>query len=95
MSDWIEQPVVLCPRCQARPVIHAVLSRTTRDDGAEIDVCPHCGELEAITEAAGRLAPFAAWPLTPDRLADEERAFYKTMQRATIRRVEIHPDDER
>jgi len=72
-----------CPRCRARPILDlGALSRTTRDDGAEIVVCGHCGDLEAFTEEGGWLAPFTEWPLSPERLAAEERMWYAVMQHA-------------
>ncbi len=54
----------------------AALSRTTRDGGAPIYICPRCGELEAIAQSYDRLIPFTEWPLTLERLIEEERAWY-------------------
>jgi hypothetical protein len=56
-------------------------------------VCGHCGELEAVTEATGQLAPFTDWPLTPDRLAAEERAWYAGMQAARFELRWMDPDE--
>lgn len=75
----------ICPRCSSRRLFPPGpgLSRTTRDgEGALIGVCSHCSELEAMTDEAGMLAPFTDWPLSPERLAQEERAWYARRQAA-------------
>jgi hypothetical protein len=76
------RPAAADPAYDSHVVAHGALGRTTRDDGAPITVCSHCGELEAMTEASDSLAPFTDWPLSPERLAAEERAWYAKQQRA-------------
>jgi hypothetical protein len=85
-----------CPRCWARLILDlGALSRTTRDDGAGITVCGHCGTLEAVAEEAGQLAPFTDWPLSPEQLAAEERAWYAMAQKSDLYIARIDPDDAR
>ncbi len=97
------QPV-RCPRCRSRVIgfegdrlddadPRRALSRTTRDGGAEIDVCAHCGDLEALADAAGDLAPITDWPLSPDRLAAEERRWYSFAQAATFTVETFGPEE--
>ena len=69
MSGTREWPA-RCQRCLVVPPEGLLsVSRTTRDEGAEILVCNRCGKREAF---AG-LVPYADWPLSLDALLDEER----------------------
>lgn len=66
-----------CPRCEAAAfhTEHGALSRTTRDEGAPVEVCPRCGEREALygRDPADQV-PFVEWPVSLGRLVEEERA---------------------
>ncbi len=65
---------VRCPRCDATVVLDSdnALSRTTRDDGAEILVCTRCGERESLYgyDAADQI-PFTEWPVAVEILVRE------------------------
>jgi hypothetical protein len=70
---------VLCPRCAQnylRPAEEGpgqMLSRMTRDDGAQVYICSDCGIREAMRERVG-LAPIPLedWPRSPAELAMED-----------------------
>jgi hypothetical protein len=70
------------------------VSRTTRDDGAEITVCPRCGEREAMSgdDPAGQV-PFTAWPVEVEQLLWEEEALIRFYRASSIERLEISPDE--
>lgn len=93
-TDWNR-----CPRCNAAVIVpgsgtlEGALSRTTRDEGAEILVCNRCGTREAHMEGVGRLAPITEWPLSVDALLDEERVVLTFDQNADITFETITPDD--
>src|SRR4051812_49518500 len=87
-----------CPRCRAA-VFEAgrgALSRTTRDEGAEIEVCSRCGVRESLYgyDPAAQ-PPFTEWPLPPEELADEELKLIASEQRSEIRVMTMTPDDAR
>jgi hypothetical protein len=92
-----------CPRCNAAAVGDpdgdtrhlAALSRTTRDDGADIYVCLRCGAREAYMEMRGELVPFTEWPLSVEQLVAEERIALTFEQAASIELMTITPDDAR
>jgi uncharacterized protein YlaI len=66
----------LCPRCERRPFEtdeEGALSRTTRDDGAEILVCSECGSREALYGREPEEQPhFTEWPLSRERIEKED-----------------------
>jgi hypothetical protein len=72
------------------------VSRVTRDDGAEVEICPRCGEREALREAelpgAGAWPPLVDWPLSIEDLLDEERALLELRRRSKLDVVTIDPE---
>jgi hypothetical protein len=55
-------------------MVLGALSRETRDEGAEVDVCPMCGEHEALREIHGlRPTPLTSRPLSVEELLREDR----------------------
>jgi uncharacterized C2H2 Zn-finger protein len=79
-----------CPRCDANltyrgPNDMGTVSRTTRDDGAEIHVCARCGLAEALRGVYGlRMIGFDEWPLEIDDLLTEEMARILQFRRSTF-----------
>ena len=73
-----------CPRCEATAfhLGQGALSRTTRGEGAPVEVCSRCGEREALY---GRnpddQIQLTDWPVSIDRLVEEERSLL-TFRRA-------------
>lgn len=64
---------------------HGGLSRTTRDEGAEVEVCPHCDEREAIYGYnPEEQILFSDWPVSVDRLLEEERVLIEWYRTATL-----------
>jgi hypothetical protein len=55
------------------PTGKGALSRTVRDDGVAIEVCPRCGERESLDgdDPADQI-PFTAWPVAVEQLVDED-----------------------
>jgi NAD(P)-dependent dehydrogenase (short-subunit alcohol dehydrogenase family) len=91
-----------CPRCDVRALLGEgggegkALSRTTRDEGADIFVCSDCGEREAVREAARYPpVPFTDWPLDVDDLLREDRARYEYARRGEMSLATIDPDEAR
>jgi hypothetical protein len=87
----------LCPRCEARPVAAfpgdvGTISRTTREDGAEIRVCSCCGHAEARLERAGRLQHFADWALSEEEQERESEEWTRFQEAAQARLG--HGDDD-
>jgi hypothetical protein len=77
-----------CPRCWADmfEVGRGALSRTTRDeDGADVEVCSRCGARESLYgyDEANQV-PLTEWPLSVDRLVEEERALIARSQAAEM-----------
>ncbi len=81
-----------CPRCQVNPTYPleknlGPLSRVARDEGAEVIVCPDCGEREAHRALAGwEPISFADWPLSIDELLREDRLRYEFARDARFQR---------
>jgi hypothetical protein len=90
-----------CPRCAVSPRYPlggniGALSRVMRDEGAEIIVCPECGQREAMLQYVGREPPnFTEWPLSVDQLLAEDRVRYTLFQQAPTSRMEIGPEKAR
>jgi hypothetical protein len=85
-----------CPRCHAAlfEVGKGALSRTTRDGGAEIEVCPRCGTREGLYGYdPAKQPPITDWPLSPDVLGEEERRLIAQFQQSEIVVATITPGD--
>jgi uncharacterized C2H2 Zn-finger protein len=83
-----------CPRCEAAAILFlenddgsvsklGALSRVARDDGAEVLVCPRCGDREALYgyDPAQQI-PLAEWLVSVERLLAEERALIEQWRRS-------------
>ncbi len=83
-----------CPRCAVNPQYPlgknlGALSRTTRDEGAPITVCPDCGSREAMVVEYGEeyevsLPSYTDWPLSVEELLAEDRIRYDFGQAARL-----------
>ena len=75
---------------------HGALSRTTRDDiGAEVEVCSRCGERESLYGYDPTAQPpMTEWPLSAEKLADEEYRVIVAAQSADMAVMMIEPGDE-
>jgi hypothetical protein len=75
-----------CPRCEAATIIGTdytgetiggtglAASRVTRDGGADVMICSRCGERESLYgRDPARQIPLSDWPVSIDRLVEEER----------------------
>jgi hypothetical protein len=85
-----------CPRCHAAmfEVGRGALSRTTRDEGADVKVCPRCGERETLYGYDPiKAPPLTDWPLSAKRLADEEFNLISGDQRSNMMVAAITPED--
>jgi hypothetical protein len=90
-----------CPRCAVSPRYPlgdniGALSRVVCDQGAEIIVCPECGQREAMLQYVGQEPPnFTEWPLSVDQLLAEDRVRYTLFRQASTSRMEIGPQEAR
>jgi hypothetical protein len=90
-----------CPRCAVSPKYPlgdniGAQSRVARDEGAEIIVCPECGQREAILLYVGQEPPnFTEWPLSVDQLLAEDRVRYTLSQHAAMSAMKIGPAEAR
>lgn len=72
------------------------LSRLTRDEGAPVEVCPRCDSRESVYGYDPRRhPPMTEWPLSPETLANEERALITAFQKAKMEVRYITPEDAR
>jgi hypothetical protein len=79
-----------CPRCYAEefPTGKGALSRTVRDDGVAIEVCPSCGERETLDgDDSGEQITFTAWPVPVEQLVDEDLRLIEIKRRPTAERT--------
>ena len=92
-----------CPRCwgflppvgEGGVTLGRALSRATRDEGAEVDVCSPCGEREALRQERGQVIPLTDWPLSLEALAEEDAMCRKMIRSSTLSFMTITPDDAR
>lgn len=93
-SESFRNPSARCPRCTGPMPDHpGALSRATRDEGAEVLVCPRCGSREAMRDMHGwPRVPLTEWPVTIDELLREERALLEHERRSEIVIVEVTPE---
>jgi hypothetical protein len=90
-----------CPRCAVSPKYPlggnvGALSRVARDEGAEIIICPECGQREAMLRYVGQDPPtLTEWPLSIDQLLAEDRVRYTLSQHASMSTMRIGPDEAR
>jgi hypothetical protein len=91
-----EEGYQLCLRCEAAifEIGKGALSRTARDGGAPIEICPRCGTREGLYgHDAAKQPPFSKWPLSPETLADEERRLIAQFQRGEMFFAKVSPED--
>lgn len=83
-----------CPRCEEQSFEpgRGGLSRTTRDEGAPIEVCSRCSSREALYgyDPAAQVS-FTEWPLTREQIAEEDRRL-RMAERGDDDREEGHDD---
>lgn len=94
--------VVRCPRCRLVQLFDAsepgpgkALSRETRDDGPEVNVCSDCGAREALRPADWPPTPLSSWPLTVDEILEEDRVRYTFARRSAFSVRTLTPEDAR
>ena len=73
-----------------------VLSRTTRDEGARVEVCPRCGDREALYGYNPvNQVPLTDWPLSIVTLVQEERHLLTRYRNTRLSLMTITPGEAR
>jgi hypothetical protein len=87
-----------CPRCESAILVdgQGALSRVTRDEGADVEVCSRCSEREAWREALGwPEMPLTSWPVDVEELLREERILLTRYRRGELATETITPENAR